>query len=49
MHNTDHFIMCKMQRKQCSNLTSDGLYSIKSIKSRVKTIIRASDKVQEKL
>ena len=49
MHNIDYFVTCKMQRKQCSDLNFRWFYTGLSIKSRLKTKVRASDKVNEKI
>ena len=48
IYNIDDFITCKMQRKQWE-IKLQMVYTGLSIKSRGKTIVRASDKVQEKL
>ena len=45
----DYIITCKMQRKQCSNLNLRWLIQEWVSKIGKKTIVRASDKVQEKL
>ena len=47
MYNIDYFIACKMQRKQC-RIKLQVAYTGVSIKSREKTLVGASDKVQEK-